>query len=61
MCRVYGTPSYWVQKLFSEQQGRRYVATAVNATRAAPSESSTDVAASLTCQDENCLAITLKV
>lgn len=58
-CRVYGIPSYYVQKLFSHAQGVSY----------APSTATSDhslvhnelVAASATCQDHNCTHLALKV
>lgn len=57
--RVYGIPSYYVQKLFSHAQGVSY----------APSTATSDhslvhnelVAASATCQDHNCTHLALKV
>ena len=56
---VYGIPSYWVQKVFSEVQGVLY----------APTTAASDlslvhterVAASATCQDEACTDLAVKV
>lgn len=60
--RVYGTPSYWVQRLFSENQGSRYLSTGV-AFRPEPGQPGQDVAmsASATCQDDSCSRLSLKV
>lgn len=59
--RWYGTPSYMVQGLFSHYQGVQYMATAVEAYGNLTGPDSTTVAASVTCQDELCAVLALKV
>ncbi|KAK9907267.1 hypothetical protein WJX75_000303 [Coccomyxa subellipsoidea] len=58
--RWYGTPSYLVQQLFSHYQGVRYLATNVEASGAI-TPGNISVAASVTCQDELCTVLALKV
>ena len=53
--RSYGTVSYYVQQLFAQHQGVRYLDTRLHSTY--PPES---VAASTTCSDEDCSRITIK-
>ena len=55
-CRSYGIASYYVQKLFAELQGVRYLATAVQT-----EEIQQRTAASATCDDADCDKIALKV
>ena len=59
-CRVYGTPSYEVQKLFSEFQGSRFIRSDVNLKPEGPFHEWT-LAASTTCQDPDCHRLVLKV
>ncbi|CAL8462764.1 g2297 [Coccomyxa elongata] len=59
--RWYGTPSYMVQGLFSHYQGVQYMATAVEAYGSITGPDSATVAASVTCQDELCAVLALKV
>ena len=59
MCSVYGIPSYWVQKVFSEVQGVAYAPTsAASDLRLVHTER---VAASATCQDDGCTDVAVKV
>ena len=58
-CRVYKTPSYLVQELFSVYQGVRYAKTDVTVTSGEVHEELT--AASTTCLDAKCRSIALKV
>ena len=59
VCRVYKTPSYLVQELFSVYQGVRYAKTDVTVTSGEVHEELT--AASTTCLDAKCRSIALKV
>ena len=59
-CRVYGTPSYEVQKLFSEFQGSRFIRSDVDLKPEGPFHEWT-LAASTTCQDPDCHHLVLKV
>ena len=59
-CRVYGTPSYEVQKLFSQYQGRRFMRSDVDLKPEGPFHEWT-LAASTTCQDASCHHLALKV
>lgn len=59
--RAVGTPSYWVQKLFSEHRGVLYLATSVNATQPGSSGAESELAASVTCRDEGCTFLAVKV
>jgi len=59
-CRVYETPSYEVQKLFSELQGSRFIRSDVNLKPEGPFHEWT-LAASTTCQDPDCHHLALKV
>lgn len=58
-CRVFGVVSYYVQKLFAQYQGVRYIETAV----AAADGDSHDhgIAASASCQDGACTKVAFKV
>ena len=58
-CRVFGTVSYYVQKLFSEFQGVWYVETSVSTPEGDPHDHG--VAASATCQDDKCTQLAFKV
>ena len=58
-CRVFGTASYYVQKLFSEFQGVSYIDTTVTTPEHDPQDHG--IAASATCQDEDCTQIAFKV
>lgn len=58
-CRVFGTVSYYVQKLFSDFQGVRYIDTAVTTTDGDPRDHG--IAASASCQDKACTQIAFKV
>ena len=58
--RVYGTPSYEVQKLFSQFQGGVFVRTDVDLRPEGPFHEWT-LAASTTCQDADCRHLALKV
>ena len=58
-CRVFGTVSYYVQKLFSEFQGVRYIQTSVTTPEVDPRDHG--VAASATCQDHDCTRMAFKV
>ena len=58
--RVYGTPSYEVQKLFSEFQGGVFIRTDVDLKPEGPFHEWT-LAASTTCQDPECRHLALKV
>ena len=57
--RVYGIPSYWVQKVFSEVQGVRYAPTGVASDLSLVHTER--VAASTTCQDAACTDLAVKV
>ena len=57
-CRVFGTASYYVQKLFSEFQGVRYIDTTVSTPEHDPRDHG--IAASATCQDEDCTQLAFK-
>ncbi len=59
-CRVYGTPSYEVQKLFSQFQGSQFIRTDVDLKPEGPFHEWT-LAASTTCQDADCKHLALKV
>ena len=59
-CRVYGTPSYEVQNLFSQYQGRRFMRSDVDLKPEGPFHEWT-LAASTTCQDAHCHHLALKV
>ena len=58
-CRVFGTVSYYVQKLFSEFQGVRYVQSTVTTPEGDPRDH--EIAASASCQDDQCSKIAFKV
>ena len=58
-CRVFGTVSYYVQKLFSEFQGVRYIETSVKTGDSDPHDHG--IAASATCQDSDCTQLAFKV
>ena len=58
-CRVFGTVSYYVQKLFSEFQGVRYIETSVKTADSDPQDHG--IAASATCQDNDCTQLAFKV
>ena len=60
MYRVYGTPSYEVQRLFSEFQGARFIRSDVDLKPVGPFHEWT-LAASTTCQDMDCHQLALKV
>ena len=60
MRRVYGTPSYEVQKLFSQFQGGVFIRTDVDLKPEGPFHEWT-LAASTTCQDPDCKHLALKV
>ncbi|KAL3133328.1 aspartate-semialdehyde dehydrogenase-like protein, variant 2 [Trebouxia sp. C0009 RCD-2024] len=57
--RVFGTVSYYVQKLFSEFQGVSYIETTVTTPEHDPRDHG--IAASATCQDEDCTQLAFKV
>ena len=59
VCRVFGTVSYYVQKLFSQYQGVRYIDTEVSSSDADLGDHG--IAASASCQDEACTKIAFKV
>ncbi|KAK9814829.1 hypothetical protein WJX72_012237 [[Myrmecia] bisecta] len=74
--RVYGTPSYHVQRLFPEHQGVRYAHVDIinapatspgfaqpvtNLPAAGPADPANRLASSATCQDDHCSALSLKV
>ncbi len=64
MCRWYGTPSYIVQQLFSQHLGVIYMATTVQPIHMASGSTvpgNISVAASVTCQDQECTVLALKV
>ena len=56
-CRAYGNPSYHVQALFAEHQGVRYAQTEIDSLSARDN----GVAASVTCQDNACSRLSIKV
>ena len=56
-CRAFGNPSYHVQALFAEHQGVRYAHTEIDSLSARDN----GVAASVTCQDEACSHLSIKV
>lgn len=56
-CRAFGNPSYHVQALFAEHQGVRYAQTEIDSLSARDN----GVAASVTCQDEACSRLSIKV
>ncbi|KFM27338.1 Alpha-L-arabinofuranosidase 1 [Auxenochlorella protothecoides] len=58
--RWFGIPSYHVQRLFRENQGVRYAETAVAASPSAQLHEDS-VAASATCQDDECTTLVVKV
>lgn len=55
---MFGTASYYVQKLFSEFQGVRYIDTTVSTPEHDPRDHG--IAASATCQDEDCTQLAFK-
>nr|QOL01194.1 putative extracellular protein TR9_006 [Trebouxia lynnae] len=57
--QVFGTTSYYVQKLFSEFQGVRYIETTVSTPEHDPRDHG--IAASATCQDEGCTQLAFKI
>ncbi|KAL0055122.1 hypothetical protein WJX82_007357 [Trebouxia sp. C0006] len=57
--RVFGTVSYYVQKLFSEFQGVRYIETSVKTGDSDPHDHG--IAASATCQDSDCTQLAFKL
>lgn len=57
--RVFGTVSYYVQKLFAEYQGVRYIDTAVSSSDGDPHDHG--VAASASCQNQDCTRVAFKV
>ena len=59
VCRVFGTVSYYVQKLFSQYQGVRYIDTEVSSSDEDPGDHG--IAASASCQDEACTKVAFKV
>lgn len=59
LCRVFGTVSYYVQKLFSEYQGVRYIQTEVVSSDG--DGHGHGIAASASCQNEACSKIAFKV
>ena len=59
VCRVFGTTSYYVQKLFAEHQGVRYIESTISTPDHDPRDHG--IAASATCQDERCTQIAFKV
>ncbi len=56
-CRAFGNPSYHVQAMFAEHQGVRYVQTEIDSLSARDN----GVAASVTCRDEACSRLSIKV
>ncbi len=56
---MFGTVSYYVQKLFSEFQGVRYIETFVKTGDSNPHDNG--IAASATCQDNDCTQLAFKV
>ena len=56
-CRAFGNPSYHVQALFAEHQGLRYAQTDIDSLSARDN----GVAASVTCQDNACTRLSIKV
>ena len=59
LCRVFGTVSYYVQKLFSEYQGVRYIETEVASSDGDGHDHG--IAASASCQNKACTKIAFKV
>ena len=59
VCRVFGTVSYYVQKLFAEYQGVRYIDTAVSSSDGDPHDHG--IAASASCQNQDCTRVAFKV
>lgn len=56
-CRAFGNPSYHVQALFAQHQGLHYVQTDIDSRSARDN----GVAASVTCQDDGCSRLSIKV
>lgn len=56
-CRAFGNPSYHVQALFAEHQGLHYASTETDSL----SPRDNGVAASVTCQDDACSRLSIKV
>lgn len=56
-CRAFGNPSYHVQALFAEHQGLHYAQTQIDSLSARDN----GVAASVTCQDNACTRLSIKV
>lgn len=59
-CRAYGTPSYYVQRLFAKDAGVKYADTQV-AIKPTPPIHNDYVAAAATCIDSECTKVCLKV
>ena len=59
VCRVFGTVSYYVQKLFSAYQGVRYIDT--NVSSSDEDSHNHGVAASASCQNTACTKVAFKV
>lgn len=59
LCRVFGVVSYYVQKLFSEYQGVRYIETAVSSSDGDGRDHG--IAASASCQNDACTKVAFKV
>lgn len=55
--RAFGNPSYHVQALFAEHQGLRYAQTEIDSLSARDN----GVSASVTCQDNACTRLSIKV
>ena len=56
-CRAFGNPSYHVQALFAQHQGLHYVQTDIDSRSARDN----GVAASVSCQDDGCSRLSIKV